>query len=884
MEFEFDPNIDYQLEAIDSVVDLFSGDRSQGNSIASSKNQSVVGYRSVPNDLNLSDKEMLNNLKEVQQENGLDPDESLEGMNFTIEMETGTGKTYTYLRTLLELNKEYGMRKFIIVVPSVAIKEGVLKTLRQTRSHFQNLYENTIYRFYEYDSSDLSKLKQFSRSNEIEIMVMTIQSFRDEERNVINNPNDRTNGKKPIQLIQETNPVVVLDEPQNMETDNSKEALARLNPLFKLRYSATHRNYYNLLYRLGPAEAYQRDLVKKVDVLSVVEDDDHNNVLVKVVELDRSSRGIRAELEIYKDYSSGVKRKTTKVYQGDDLYEKSNGLEEYRGFVVSDIDLRYDAITFENGVSLDEGDVQGLNREKLMETQIEKTIEEHFRKQEKLEDYGIKVLSLFFIDKVSNYIGDEAFIRETFEEKFNELKNRDASYAERFEGYSAEEVHDGYFAKKDNGEYYSDNSTSYMRNDKDTYDLIMKNKERLLSFDESTQFIFSHSALREGWDNPNVFNICTLNESYSKVKKRQEIGRGVRIPVSQDGERIFESENILTVIANESYQDFASKLQTEYEEEYGTNEPAPPTPSRDRVEYGLKDESEVDEDVWSDFEELWNRLSKKSRYEVDFDTQKFQEKCIDRINDVEVNGIKLRIQRGAIEHSDEGINSIQLGGGPRNLGNELTIRNFLERISDQTKITKSTIVSILEDVENLDLLFENPHQYVNSIIDVLNRVKKEIIVEDIEYYEVEDSYSVSDFEDEREGYRDNLVEVDKSVYSYVEADSQGEKEFAERLDSDARIKFLIKLPRWYKIDTPVGMYNPDWGLAVEDRDEHQEVEKKLYLVRETKKGDLENLRPSEHNKIKCAKKHYIEIFSDHDNSNYDVYNVQGGVNVEELIN
>ncbi|MFB6242052.1 MAG: DEAD/DEAH box helicase family protein [Candidatus Nanosalina sp.] len=884
MEFEFDPEIDYQLQAIDSVVKLFSGDRSEGNSIASSKNDSVVGYRSVPNELNLSEEEILDILREVQEENGLDPDESLEGMNFTIEMETGTGKTYTYLRTLLELNKEYGMRKFIIVVPSVAIKEGVLKTLRQTRKHFKDYYDSPIYRFYEYDSSDLNKLKQFSRSNEIEIMVMTIQSFRDEDRNVINNPNDRTNGKKPIQLIQETNPIVVMDEPQNMETENSKEALERLNPLFKLRYSATHRNYYNLLYRLGPAEAYQRDLVKHVDVLSVVEDDDYRNVLIKVIDIDRSSRGIRAEVEIYKDYSSGVKRKTTKVYQGDDLYEKSKGLEEYRGFVVSGIDLRYNTITFENGVTLEKGDVQGLNREKLMETQIEKTIEEHFRKQEKLEDYGIKVLSLFFIDRVSNYIGDEAFIRETFEEKFKEIKQRNVSYTERYDDYDAEDVHDGYFAKKDNGEYYSDNSTSYMRNDEDTYDLIMKNKERLLSFNEPTQFIFSHSALREGWDNPNVFNICTLNESYSRIKKRQEIGRGVRIPVNQEGERVFESENILTVVANESYQDFASKLQTEYEEEYGDADAGIETDNRrERVEYEMKSQEELENDSWEDFNELWRRISKKSRYEVEFNSEKFKEKCVEEINELDVDEIKLRIQRGEIQHDEEGVRSIQLGEDEGDLNEEFEIRNFLATIAEETQITKETISDILSDVDNLEMIFENPHQFVNSVSEILNRAKKEMIVEDIEYFEVDDSYELSQFEEKKEGYEKRLVEVDKSVYSHVKTDSEGEKEFAETLDKNPRIKFLIKLPSWYRIDTPVGKYNPDWGIAVEDRDESDQLQKKMYLVRETKKGDLENLRPSEENKIKCARKHYVEIFEDEENSNYEVYNMRNGVDIGELI-
>ncbi|MCF8002470.1 MAG: DEAD/DEAH box helicase family protein [Halanaerobiales bacterium] len=874
MKFKFNPNIDYQNQAIDSVIQLFDGNRTEESNIAYDRyleEGKLINVRAVPNKLNLSDDELLDNLKKVQNENEIEQDiEKIENMDFTIEMETGTGKTYVYFRTILELHKKYGMKKFIIVVPSVAIREGVMKTYEITKEHFQKLYDQVIYDCYEYDSSNLNLLKQFANSSNIKIMVMTIDSFNKDE-NIINRYNDRTEGQKPIELVKATNPILILDEPQNMESEISKEALASLNPLFKLRYSATHRNYYNLIYRLTPVDAYNKNLVKKIEVLSVVEDDDYSNVYVKVKDFDRSSRGIKAKLEIYKKLKSGIKRGNATVYQGDDLLDKSNGLEEYRGFKVSEIDLRYDHIKFENGITLEKSEVQGLDKKNLMKIQIEKTVEEHFRKQYRLRDKDIKVLSLFFIDKVDNYVKEDGFIKKTFKKAYNRLKDSPNEWAKPYKDLESDKVHSGYFAKKDDGDYYDDNSTSYMKQNREAYDLIMKDKEKLLSFEEPTQFIFSHSALREGWDNPNVFNICTLNESYSKIRKRQEIGRGVRIPVDQEGERRFDNENILTVVANESYKDYVAKLQTQYKDDFTDEiEEIDIGDRRKRKSVKFKEDKVCFGD-WEEFKELWDRISSKTQYKINLNSDKLKESCIEKINQLDIDDIKVRIDRAEVKFKQgTRLDSEIIGSGSEKLDKKFVIKNFLKKIDQETELTKTTIIAILNGVNNLDLLFKDPYKYVSSIIKIINRTKENLLVNGIKYFQIDDKYEMSLFED-LEGYEDNLVEVDKSIYEYVIFDSESEKRFAEKLDKDPRVNLFVKLPNWFKVNTPIGGYNPDWAIVIDDVDEYGETQRRLYLVRETKhtSGNLENIRESEKKKIICAREHFNEIFKNYDNSNYE---------------
>ena len=598
MKLQFDRNLEYQQQAIASVVDLFRGQTPMQTNFTVSAYVGQIGLfdseNGIGNRLELDEEEILKNLQEVQLRNGLPQTKFLKAgdYNFDIEMETGTGKTYVYLRTIIELHQNYGFSKFIIVVPSIAIKEGVYKTLQITREHFQDLYDNTIYNYFIYDSNNLEQVRSFAVSSNIEIMVINIDAFRrsftdpskESKANIIHRTNDRLNGMKPIELIQETRPIVIIDEPQSVDTTpKAKEAIKSLNPLCTLRYSATHVEKHNLVYKLDAVDSYNLGLVKQIEVAGFATKDYHNQAYMKLISVNNKKSPITARIEMdVKDSKGVVKRKVVTVKHGDDLYEKSKGRDVYEGYIVSEIYCEegneYVAFTSKPDIlriGQPIGDVDDLA---IKEQQIRKTIEEHLNKELVLNKLGIKVLSLFFIDRVSNYrYYDEdgnpqkGIYAQLFEKHYKDLI-RQPKYHTLFKDIdvdtAAEEVHDGYFSADKKG-VLKDTSGSTLA-DEDAYNLIMKDKERLLSFDTKLRFIFSHSALREGWDNPNVFQICTLNETKSEVKKRQEIGRGLRLCVNQNGERQYGfSINTLTVIANESYEEFAAALQKEYETESG---------------------------------------------------------------------------------------------------------------------------------------------------------------------------------------------------------------------------------------------------------------------------------------------------------------------------
>ena len=598
MKLKFDKNLEYQQQAIASVVDLFRGQTPMQTNFTVSAYSGQIGIfdtkNGIGNRLELDEEEILKNLQEIQLRNGLPQTKVLKagGYDFDIEMETGTGKTYVYLRTIFELHKNYGFSKFIIVVPSIAIKEGVYKSLEITKEHFKELYDNTIYNYFVYDSNKLEQVRSFAVSDNIEIMVINIDAFRksftdptkESKANIIHRANDRLNGMKPIELIQETRPIVIIDEPQSVDTTpKAKEAIKSLNPLCTLRYSATHVEKHNLIYRLDAVDSYNLGLVKQIEVAGFTTKDYHNNAYLKLLSVDNKKSPITAKIEMdVKDKKGEVKRKAVIVKRGDDLYDKSNGRDVYEGYIVSEIYCEegneYVAFTSKPDILRIGKPIGDVDDMAIKEQQIRKTIEEHLNKELVLNKMGIKVLSLFFIDRVANYrYYDEngnpqkGIYAKLFEKHYNELI-RLPKYNTLFKDIdldtAAEEVHNGYFSTDKKG-VYKDTSGS-TTDDEDAYTLIMKDKERLLSFDTKLRFIFSHSALREGWDNPNVFQICTLNETKSEVKKRQEIGRGLRLCVNQDGERQYGfSINTLTVMANESYEEFAEALQKEYETENG---------------------------------------------------------------------------------------------------------------------------------------------------------------------------------------------------------------------------------------------------------------------------------------------------------------------------
>ncbi|WP_374124367.1 restriction endonuclease [Leptotrichia hongkongensis] len=589
MKIRFEEDLEYQLEAINSITGVFSGYETGRTvfTVEKAMNPQLKfekeNYLGIGNKILLSSEKISENLNNIQIRNGLEKTTVLkkEDYNFSVEMETGTGKTYVYLRTIMELNKKYGFTKFIIVVPSIAIKEGVYKTLQITEEHFKSMYENTPYDYFIYDSKKINMIKNFAENNNIEIMIINIDSFN-KDTNVINQERDQTGEYSPIEYIQKCNPIVIVDEPQNMETDIAKNAIKELNPLCTLRYSATHKEKYNPVFKLDSIDAYEKQLVKQIEVATVGVTKNANTEYIKVTSIKTGKSGITAKIELDVKSKSGVTRKEISIKHGDVLSEKARR-DIYDGYIVNEITCNESnpARSFINfgKVRLTLGQVNGGQDPDLIKRlQIRKTIQEHFDKQLNLKSKGIKVLSLFFIDKVANYRIYDSETGEAkkgkyalmFEEEYNELI--------QLKKYSsmgkASEVHDGYFSadkkkSKSGLEYFEIKDTKGNTNaDNATFKKIMKDKEKLLSFDEPLAFIFSHSALKEGWDNPNVFQICTLNETVSEMKKRQEIGRGLRIAVNQDGERVRGfNVNTLTVMANESYEQFVESLQKEMEKE-----------------------------------------------------------------------------------------------------------------------------------------------------------------------------------------------------------------------------------------------------------------------------------------------------------------------------
>ncbi len=612
MKIKFESGLPYQQEAINAIVDIFQGQEACTSNftvyspeyLATQKTLDFnqIGYA---NKLQLTEAQILENTQKIQLRNGLKPslpgEVDIKHLDFSIEMETGTGKTYVYLRTIMEMNRQYNFTKFIIVVPSIPIKEGVYKSLQITETHLKEHYNNIPYKYFIYDSANLPDVRDFAANDQLQIMVINIDAFRksfenekDETKsqNIIHRYNDRL-GYKPLQLIQDTRPVVIIDEPQTtLSTELAKKSVKNLNPLVMLRYSATHKEKLNMMYKLDAVDAYNRQLVKQIEVASVkVDGAAIDGAYMKLISV-KNKPNIRAKVDLDILENGKRKRKPKELKKNDDLLEITK-LQQYEGFIVNDIYTQAgnEYIEFINGTILKPGGSIGTIDDSLIKRMmIRKTIEEHLNKELVLNPKGIKVLSLFFIDAVKHYrIYDEdgnmqnGDYANMFEEEYKNLikKPRYQSLFSEIKDLNPEvpELHNGYFSidkkakannKKEKFEYYKDTSGNVAA-DEDTYNLIMKDKEKLLSFDSKLRFIFSHSALKEGWDNPNVFQICTLKEAgSSEIRRRQEIGRGLRLAVNQDGDRIYGFDtNTLTVMASESYEDFVDNLQKEIEKETG---------------------------------------------------------------------------------------------------------------------------------------------------------------------------------------------------------------------------------------------------------------------------------------------------------------------------
>ena len=604
----------FQANAARAVVDVFAGqpyltptymiDKGFGKGVTEiTKELDFTGWsnqRIVPE---LNDQIVLEHLQKIQRANQIAPSKKLEGRNdgynLTIEMETGVGKTYTYIKTMYELNRAYGWSKFIIVVPSIAIREGVYKSFEMTQEHFAEEYGKKI-RFFIYNSSQLTEIDRFASDSSINVMIINSQAFnaRGKDARRIYMKLDEFRSRRPIDIIAKTNPILIIDEPQSVEGKQTKENLKQFNPMITLRYSATHKSdsIYNMVYRLDAMEAYNKRLVKKIAVKGITETGStatDSYLYLEGINLSKGNPTATLQFEV-KMASGAPKKKSKIVTEGFNLYDHSNGLEEYKnGFVVSHIDGRDDSVEFINGIKIYAGDVVGaVDEDQLRRIQIRETILSHLQRERQLFYKGIKVLSLFFIDEVANYREYDAANQPVngkyavmFEEEYEDILNNmqlahgEDDYIKYLQSIPASKTHAGYFSVDGKGKMINSKVSrkETTSDDVSAYELIMKNKELLLDRDPKkspVRFIFSHSALREGWDNPNVFQICTLKQSSSDVRKRQEVGRGLRLCVNQDGERMdvnalgneVHDVNVLTVIASESYDSFAKGLQTEMAE------------------------------------------------------------------------------------------------------------------------------------------------------------------------------------------------------------------------------------------------------------------------------------------------------------------------------
>lgn len=828
----------HQEKAISSIVDIFSGH------IKTQSQYDIFDGESIcSNELLLSPEDILKNLNQVQAFNGLEQSFMLQSLDFSIEMETGTGKTFVYIKTILELYSKYGWNKYIIIVPSIAIKEGVLNSLESMEEYFKSEYKFP-YEYFEYDSSRLNSLKHFIRDDNLQIMVMTIDSFK-RDNTVLNMPREGF-VSTPKDSLKQTNPILILDEPQNMESELSKVSISELNPLFTLRYSATHKNYYNLVYKLTPSEALKHGLVKQIDVLALKENQTINDVYVNVqkIEIDKKSKRPVATLELIVKNKENFVTKSVKIKGEDSLKEKTKN-PIYNGFIVDEISYKELFIKFENGLKLELHDINGQVKKEIQKEQISETILRHMQKYEELKQKNIKVLSLFFIDKVSNFLNDEdGWMEEYFISEFDRLK---VSF-ESFKDMDAKEVYAYYFAKRKAG--YVDelkNNESDRKLAKQTYDLIMKEKEKLLSYEESRSFIFSHSALKEGWDNPNVFFITTLNDTKSEMKKRQILGRGVRLCVNSNGERIEDkSINRLTVIANESFDEFARGLQLEYEADGNSKDYAKPNNLKDKKI--AKRKYTIDDPEIKEFKELWNKLKQQTLYEVNLNNIEYKKRVVSRLESIEVREKKIIKQFGSIGENLEGTISESKSVKAQY---EEELPDIVKEIESVVGLSRETIIDIFEayTIENFTKQFiKNSDEYLKKAIEAFEDSMLDLLSEDgLIYKKVDEYYEFSNvFLDEIEGY--DLEDCTNGLYTAEQHDSTVEQAFIK--DASLYFKFFTKLPKRFKIKTPLGNYHPDFVVIRDDESEGS-------FIVETKGSDKKrDSRSREDWQIEYSKKHF----------------------------
>lgn len=988
MKFKFKIQ-QYQTDAVRQTVEVFSGQPSKAETkyrrdLGKTEGEiryeeDYIGFRN--NEVELDRSQLLDNIHRIQRlgniplSNTLVATHGLGACSLDIEMETGTGKTYVYIKTMFELNKRYGWTKFVVVVPSIAIREGVAKSFAMLEDHFMEQYGKKA-RYFIYDSSNLQKIDSYSSDAGINVMIINTQAFntslregaRNKEARIIYSLRDDFNTRRPIDVIAANRPIIIMDEPQKMGGAATQKALRNFHPLFVLNYSATHKTSHNCIYALDALDAYRQKLVKKIQVKGVTLQNLQGTscyIYFDSIMLSKN-HAPKVKLEIDVKGKSGIHRRTLLFKQYDNLYASSKGLEEYRNFVITDIIPEQNTVIFQNGDHLRKGDVMGdVSEETLQRVQIRETIKSHFAKEEMLFRQDIKTLSLFFIDEVSNYkTYDEEGntvpqrLWNVFEEEYTNFLNEylsffDDDYQKYLRRFSAKQVHNGYFSvdkkghsinsKPKRGEDYS--------SDISAYDLILKNKERLLSFDEPTRFIFSHSALSEGWDNPNVFQICTLRHTQSGIRKRQEVGRGLRICVDQKGNRMdyerlgdaVHEINKLTVIANENYEQFVEALQKETKEalrerptkataeyfaqftvtvagekhqittqeaasivaylfdndyvdeqsnitpEYhqalanGALEPVskklrPMEADIHKLIQGIFDPSALDGIVEDgnesaevensklndnaskeEFKALWNEINHRYVYTVHYDSEELITNAIKAI-DGELTVTRLRYIVTTGEQSDDELDFNGVRDSERNSLTDISTStveyDLVGEIARGATLTRHTAVRILKGIQPVkQMMFRNnPEEFIRHVIRIIKEQKATMIIEDISYSRTENTFDSNIFtaNKHREAI-DKVYKAKKCILDYVFCDSDGERNFAQNLDEAKEVCVYAKLPRTFKIPTPVGHYAPDWAIAFYDG----MGVKHIYFIAETKgaMGSM-SISPIENSKIECARKLY----------------------------
>jgi len=859
----------YQREAIDAVVRLFEGQPRNTFDMACHE-----GVRS--NVLTIGSDQIRANVLGVLEDSGIDQETACldDTLDFCVEMETGTGKTLVYLKTIYELYRQYEFTKFIILVPSVAIKEGVLATFEVFERQLADVYGFTPACF-EYDSKRLNRVTSFVEEQHPQIMVMTVQSFNTEDRILNQAQREDLFFNMPfIEAIARTRPVILMDEPQEgMDTENSVARIDALNPLYKVRYSATHKVMRNLLYRLTPFDSYQQGLVKKIEVLTVAEQNEEATLRVELVEVKTYQDGKppRAKLRLWyaKNDGSFTLRESPFLKVSEDL-EAKTGNVGYRGYVIRRIfkPLREKAYRceFENGAVVVEKE-KSADLEGIFGEQLYWLIDSHFSKREQLGPKGIKCLSLIFIDRVDNYVQPDGIIRRLFAEKHRQVCKEKLGREPSEEETTA--VQGYYFAQTGKGEY-TDNERS-MRGNRDLFDLILKQKEELLRIGNPVEFIFSHSALGVGWDNPNVFNIATLNQSYSEIKKRQEIGRGLRICVNQDGQRVYDAEdcpegeevNLLTVVPNETYETFVAQYQSEIKEVYGSTASGAKTRHKKKGKHPRKRRVRRNDDIYGSdsFREFWRRLSQRTDYTVVIDEDAVVSRAVEALDALKIEHYTAEVALNRVQRLEaEGITTEHKGSEQRRLHATFGAMDLIEEISEGTSLAYPTVLRILREVTNRASITANPARFIHEASSRIREIELDELLRGVCYAPSGGTFDISLLEPSIVTFADTIETPNRGLYDRVIWDSSFERDFAGFADNDDEVVCFLKLPAFYQIPTPIGPYNPDFGVVFRRKRLKDAEETEFYFVVETKGTneltDKKALRESEVYKIKCAMKHF----------------------------